>query len=107
MSDSSVSSDLTWYICTHAACCCLCSDRSVALIVLFVVSFPFLFSFLSLYPFVLCVVAAFKTLWMLQLLQYHVVPGMAMTTSTLTNGQTLTTALTGQTLKVWTPLVAS
>ncbi|KAL0045360.1 hypothetical protein WJX82_004924 [Trebouxia sp. C0006] len=34
------------------------------------------------------------------LLQYHVVPGMAMTTSTLTNGQTLTTALTGQTLKV-------
>ncbi len=39
---------------------------------------------------------------MLQLLQYHVVPGMAMTTSTLTNGQTLTTALTGQTLKVWT-----
>ena len=39
---------------------------------------------------------------MLQLLQYHVVPGMAMTTSTLTNGQTLTTALTGQTLKVRT-----
>jgi len=27
---------------------------------------------------------------------------MAMTTSALTNGQTLTTALTGQTLKVWT-----
>ncbi|KAL0021745.1 hypothetical protein WJX79_001549 [Trebouxia sp. C0005] len=34
------------------------------------------------------------------LLQYHVVPGMAMTTSTLTDGLTLTTALTGQTLKI-------
>lgn len=37
---------------------------------------------------------------MLQLLQYHVVPGMAVTVSSLTDGQTLPTALTGQSLKV-------
>ena len=36
----------------------------------------------------------------LQLLQYHVVPGMAMTVDMLTDGQTLPTALTGQNLKV-------
>ena len=42
----------------------------------------------------------------LQLLQYHVVPGMAMTVDTLTNGQTLTTALSGQTLKVIVPAAA-
>ncbi|KAL3143676.1 hypothetical protein ABBQ38_002471 [Trebouxia sp. C0009 RCD-2024] len=34
------------------------------------------------------------------LLQYHVVPGMALTVDTLTDGQTLPTALTGQSLKV-------
>ena len=37
---------------------------------------------------------------MLQLLQYHIVPNVTLTTAKITNGQTLTTALSGQTLKV-------
>lgn len=39
----------------------------------------------------------------LQLLQYHVVPNVTLTTAEITNGQTLTTALSGQTLKVCCP----
>lgn len=38
---------------------------------------------------------------MLQLLQYHIVPNMTLTTSEIKAGQTLTTALSGQTLEVW------
>lgn len=44
---------------------------------------------------------------MLQLLQYHVVPGMAITVDSLDNGQTLATALSGQTLKVNLPMAAA
>lgn len=47
-----------------------------------------------------------RLLTVLQLLQYHVVPGMALTVDTLTNGQTLTTALSGQTLEVSRPAIA-
>ena len=83
-------SDLIRHICNHAGFCCLMSGRLLP-----VCSLCCLF-FLSVF----FVDSVLRSSWMLQLLQYHVVPGMAMTTSTLTDGLTLTTALTGQTLKV-------
>lgn len=42
-------------------------------------------------------------LLLLQLLQYHIVPNMTLTTSDIKDGQTLATALSGQTLKVSIP----
>lgn len=41
-----------------------------------------------------------RCLCVLQLLQYHVVANLTLTTAAMTNGQILPTALSGQTLKV-------